>query len=231
MIACLCYYRDASGDIRDFVSHINPHVDRMFFLDDRSSPDKRDRSIDAIYQTSKVHGFIYRGSRYSDQFAHEAQNRRILLNEADACGFTWVLTLDCDERLELQFLRDLRGICEGGEMAGYSLHVRDLWNTPMQYRTDGVWATKRKTILFNIGGTHKFDHPVGLHQPWLNTSPTADLGYNLFHMGSLTPELRAERVKRHEAADPTHKWQADYKYLAEETGLQLERIPEGRNWY
>lgn len=235
-IIVLCCFRDASAYLPEFIRHLSPHVDRFLFLDDRSAIPHRTFSEDLIkgMMTCKA-SLIQRSGRLAGDdapFSMESRNRSILLREALAEGADWVLTLDADERVELEFLKKMRGWClPAFDAIGFRL--RDVWNSPNQYRTDGIWSEKRKTALWNVAATGALLPSEGLHGPWIRNVDDCNvvrLDASIYHLGSLTAELRTERVRRHETADPEHKWQADYSYLAKEDGLKLETIQPGRGW-
>lgn len=232
-IIVLCCYQNATAYLEEFVSHLEPYVDSFLFLDDRSDPSSRDTAARMIYGWKKVDGVIQRRCRYPDPFMFESRNRALLLREALSEGATHVLCADADERFENTFLRNMRYIVENNPLDAYSLQVRDLWNSPDQYRIDNPWNSKRKAILFDAELIAEGNHlpQSKLHAPWMTTIPPKPLEWNLYHLGSMTPELRAERVRRHNEADPEKKFQSiGYDYLADESGLQLEAIGPGRGW-
>ena len=77
--------------------------------------------------------------------------------------------------------------------------------------------------------------PGVLHQPWVPPQmgfrlPVTELDYSIYHLGMVTPEMRAVRVAKFEVIDSNHRFQSDYSYLADESGLTVQRIPEGRGW-
>ena len=65
----------------------------------------------------------------------------------------------------------MRGICEGATVRAYSLAVRDLWNTPMQYRTDGVWGEKTmfgRKYMGVVRSTFLVDRDGKIARVWRN---------------------------------------------------------------
>lgn len=231
-IICLCCFRNAHSYLPEFFSHLREYVDGFIVMNDRS--DMADDSI-AVTLDLKVITMLRRRSQNYAPFAYEQQNRRILLGEAGDEGADWVLCLDADERLELNFLRSMRELCESRSTSVISVRVRDIWNKYGEFRTDGIWGNKRKSILFDLNYCDDYKNPpIGLHQPWVNTTiqPVEHTDFNLYHLGSATGPLRAKRVRQHNQADPDKRWQSiGYDYLAKEDGLTLESIPEERLWY
>ncbi len=231
-IACLCVFRDAKDLLPGFLQCVTNYVDQMFFFDDRSAEPARPIGI----YSERLYGRDYDPD---DDAPHkyESENRELLLRKALDFGVTHVLTLDVDERPEKGFLRELRrgvkAFVKEGENPAISLQVRDLWGDLNKYRTDWIWATKKKVVLFPLKPFDKYWAPGDLHRPWM---PPGQEGivmhtqFNLYHLGSMTPELRAARAAKFDVVDPEHKWQADYSYLAKEDGIVLETIPEGRGW-
>lgn len=229
-IVCLCVFRDAVDYLPEFIAHVRDYADSLLFLDDRSNPLASLECRNIIGDEPKASGLISRTGRTGDPFAFESTNRRILLNEALDNGASHVLCLDADERVEKRVLESLRNDAAIG-CPCVRVWVRDLWNSENQYRVDGVWGRKNKGIMWPVSAIKNcVSADTGLHQPWLPTPPQPTWG-NLYHLGSLSYGDRAARVARHKAADPTNKFQAiGYDYLANEEGLTLETIPEGRGW-
>lgn len=229
-IICLCCFRDAESNLAKFIEHLKPFVDGFIFLDDRSNPMSTGSVVAGFCAGDKVLSILCRFSNSQAPFAYEVQNRQILLNEAINEGASMLLCLDADERVEKRFLEQLRALA-GPTI--YTLAVRDLWDDAEHYRVDGVWSKKRKAIYFPCP-KKIYREPVGaLHTPWVGPFQepwTKNMDFNLYHLGSISRELRWKRVSRHETADPKRKWQDDYGYLNDDTGLQLEEIPAGRGW-
>lgn len=76
--------------------------------------------------------------------------------------------------------------------------------------------------------------PMPLHSPWQAIAPGAELrvvDFNLYHLKMLTPERRLARRDLYNHLDPDRRFQAiGYDYLADDTGLVLECVPEGRDY-
>lgn len=237
-IACLCCYQSAKDYLGDFLAHLNPHVDKFLLLDDRSSyqvftynPEVEMKPVTQFHRL----GFETGG------FEHESSNREILLREALRQGYDWVLCADVDFRFEKRFLEKMRSLALDGSVkpggVAYALRLRDLWDTPQQYRCDGIWNEKRLPCFFKLEPFPTYWPAGTLHAPWYRPYQFAPndvimLDYNVYHLGMMTREVRVARAEKHERLDPTHKFQPQgYGYLAQEDGLVLERIPDGRNWY
>jgi hypothetical protein len=227
---CLCAFRDASAHLKEFMDCLRDHFDGVLFFDDCSS----DNSVN-ITQHDPIVWRVMQRREPGPAHKFESQNRLSLLKEAAILGGTHCLVLDADERLELGMLKGLRKTLETVHNAAFSVHLRDLWGGLDRYRTDGVWALKRKVICFPLipEQIEPYYQPGVLHQPWMPpTQRTMEVKttFNLYHLGSITPEMRKARVAKFEQIDSEHKFQADYSYLACEQNLQLETIPAGRGW-
>lgn len=64
-----------------------------------------------------------------------------------------VLCCDADERFENNFLDNLRKYSESvylNRNKVIGLRFRELWNSPITYRNDGIWNEKTKYILFQF---------------------------------------------------------------------------------
>lgn len=229
-IIALCAYRNAHELLPDFLDCLVGHVDGAMMLDDGS--DTRDG-----IGICERHPLVIASIEDAESFDHaphsrEIENRKELLKVALRRGATHVLCLDADERVEQTMLAEMRSMDGPGPLA-YSVQARDLWDNADHYRTDGVWGTKRKVILFELLPFASYWNDGRLHCPWTppeiayRVIPTQ---FNLYHFGSLTAELRQARVAKFNAIDLLKKFQADYDYLANVDNLTLERIPEGRGW-
>lgn len=229
-LIALCAFRDAEHLLPEFLDHLVGHVDGALLVDDASK-------TDAGYNICQAHPLVMNLGRGKPMdhapHAYESECRNMLLRVAQTEGASHVLCLDCDERLELGCLRGLRSWI--AEMPNHALEVqlRDLWNGLDQYRTDPPWDSKRKVVLFPLKPFDKYYPANSLHQPWMppgQDTPIWPTTFNLYHLGSQTPELRRARVAKFNAIDARKAWQADYDYIASENGLTVEKIPDGRNY-
>jgi len=170
----------------------------------------------------------------------ERENRRRLLTEALGLGADWVLCCDADERYEIAFLRRMRGISAafpGNGRVFVSLFFRELWNSPLRFRVDGVWGAKRMIRFFSLPQEISYDLSRPLHSEWypdgvrLEGNGLLDSAC-LYHLKSI---LRTDRISRrdfYKKLDPDRHYQKmGYDYLAEEgPELQLQTIPPGRGY-
>lgn len=234
-ILALCAFRNAHDLLPEFLDHLKGHVDGTIMYDDCSQDGGLGICEDHDVVTMTIEDT---SGKLHPPHSTEVENRWFLLKEAMKQDADWILALDVDMRCEKKFLTALPHLIEQEPQSIYSIRLRDLWGSMDQYRTDGPWAWKRLLALFPCPREDDMTHyyqPGTLHQPWVPPQmgfrlPVTELDYSIYHLGSLTPEMRAARVAKFNAIDGQHKFQADYNYLADEAGLQLEQIPAGRGW-
>jgi hypothetical protein len=232
MLAALAA-RDELEELPGWIENVAAQVDGVVALDDGS----RDGTGEWLAGRSEVLELI----RVPPERPvwDEVGKHRALVAAARRHGAEWLVCVDADERLELQFRRRAETVIRRGALAGlsaYHLRLRELWDSPDHYRVDGIWGRKRVARLFRVLDDHCFDERSlhGVKTPlqarrvgrWL---PVADL--DLYHRGMLTAEQRRERRQRYERLDPDSRWQSiGYAYLTDERGLRLSRVPRRRDY-
>jgi len=215
------------------IANISPHVDGIIALDDGSTDD----TCAILERCPAVLEVLHNPSDRSDW--DEMGNHARLLQAAARHHADWVLSIDADERVERDFRRRCERVIRRGHWLGYTaygLRLRELWDSPDEYRVDGIWGQKTVPRLYKLRPDHKLDRRElhGSKAPRQarieGRYPIADL--NLYHLGMLTPELRQARRRRYEHLDPTARWQRKigYAYLTDVSELQLRRIPAGREY-
>ena len=167
----------------------------------------------------------------------DGRNHRALTEAAWAHEPDWLLGIDADERVERSFRARAEREIYRAEMAGHDslwVRFRELWDTPDRYRSDGIWAHKRKACLFEARRDHVFDDRR-VHAIWASQDrsdeerPMADLF--LYHLRMMHPKDRAARVARYRRIDPDNVWQEiGYDYLLDDEGLELASIEPGREY-
>ena len=83
----------------------------------------------------------------------EVGNYRRLVEAALRHGATWAVSIDADERVERDFRRRAERVIARGRWLGlsaYAVRLRELWDAPDQYRSDGVWGRKGPARLFRL---------------------------------------------------------------------------------
>lgn len=163
----------------------------------------------------------------------EVGNYRRLVDAALRHGADWAVSIDADERVERDFRRRAeRVIARGGRLglAAYSVRLRELWDSPYRYRSDGVWGCKRPPRLFRLEEgaeldtreLHSSKAPVGAR--------LAGADLEVYHLKMIRPEDRRARRDRYQRLDPEARWQPleGYAYLTDERGVELS--PVRRRW-
>lgn len=215
-----------------YLANVRPHVDGIVALDDGSRDGSGDymRSNEAVLEVLEAPS----GRATWDERA----NHRALVGAAIRHGAEWLLALDADERLEQEFRPRAERVIRRGRLlafGAYAVRLRELWDSPDQFRVDGVWGRKAPARLFRARADHVFD-PRPLHgfkaplQDRLRGDyPLADL--EVYHLRMIRREERLARRRRYERLDPDARWQPEgYAYLTDETGLRLQRVRVRRRY-
>jgi hypothetical protein len=166
-------------------------------------------------------------------------NHRRVVEAALRHGAEWIIAVDADERLEIDFrARAERVIRRGGRrgLSAFGLRFLELWDSPRAYRIDGIWGRKFQPRLFRARADHLFDErPLHCFRAPLQgrvdgAFPLADL--ILYHLRMVRPEDRDGRRRRNEQLDPEARCQPGigYAYLTDETGLRLRAVPRRRRY-
>ena len=180
-----------------------------------------------------IHGYAAWDDRAATaEFTSEPERRNRLLAQAHQMGARWILALDPDERVETNVVKRLPEILALGEGNIWTFTLREMF-TPDSYRTDGIWAAKKRITLFPAkAAKRKVD--TALHGTWIADQTgynIRDAETNYYHLRMISPERRRLRRELYAAADPTRKLQAvGYDYLDDERGMVLEKIPKGREF-
>ncbi len=231
-LIALLAVRDGMRHLPGFFRNVAPQVDGIVALDDGSS----DGSADLLTQHKAVIEVLRRP--VDRPTWDEVGNHRALIAAALRHDAEWIMCVDADERLEREFRTRAERVIARGGWLGYSafaVRLRELWDTPDQYRVDGVWGRKRVVRLFRAREDHEFDPaPIhGVKAPLqarrLGRFPNGDL--TIYHLGMLRPDDREHRRRRYEHADPDRRWQRiGYEYLTDMRGLRLQCVDTRRGF-
>lgn len=223
-------FRNEMQFLPDYFANISPHVDGIIALDDGST----DGSADFVAAQPNVVRLLSRPA-HGDAEWDDAANHRALVEASWDLGPLWLIGLDADERVEWQFRERAERITTQSDVWAYAVRLYELWDGPLQYRSDGIWNHKAVARLFESRREHEF-HMQRLHCHWgpLNgrvdgVFTPADL--NLYHLRMMTPDRREARRRRYTALDPDRRFQAvGYDYMTDQDGLQISPIPADRHY-
>lgn len=166
-------------------------------------------------------------------------NHRRLVAAALRHGAEWIIALDADERLERDFRERAELVIRRGRPIGltaFGVHFRELWDSPLRFRADGIWGRKTQPRFFMARPDQRFDErPLhGAKAPLQGKVggrfPIADL--IVYHLRMVRREDREARRRRNERLDPQARCQPGigYAYLTDETGLRLRPVPRRRGY-
>lgn len=225
--------RDEARYLPGLLANLAPQVDGIVALDYGSTD-----ATAALLAASPLVVALLRDPPERERWDEPGGHRR-LVAAAVAQGADWILSIDADERVERDFRERAERVIRRGRWFGftaYALTLRELWDAPDRYRTDGVWGRKRVARLFRARADHRHDDrplhaaKAPLQGKVLGRYPPADLV--IYHLRMIRPEDRIARRDRYLALDPQARWQPGigYDYLADERGLALAPVPPERGW-
>ena len=225
--------RDEMRYLPGFLANVSPLVDGIVALDDGST-DGSGAFLQAHPRVLEVLRVPVDRPQWD-----EVGNFKKLHAAALRHGADWIVALDADERLEKNFRDRAERVIRRGKRLGlsaFAMKLRELWDAPDMFRSDGLWGRKRVARLFAALPNHRFDHrPLhGVKAPLQARVAghfiTADL--RLYHLRTMRREDRQARRDRYKELDPGAFWQPGigYDYLTDERGLRLRRIHERRRF-
>ena len=232
LLALLTFHNEMRY-LPDYFLNIAPHVDGIIALDDGSG----DGSGEFVESQAAVRELI-RLPRRQPHIWDEPRNRRLLVEAALRHGADWLVVVDADERVELDFRKRADAEMAQAEADGtlvLTAVMRELWDHADHFRSDGIWGGKRPARLFKARQDHQFDDR-SLHGHWapLNsltgtTCREADL--IIYHLRMLTESERRERQAKYQRLDPERQFQAiGYDYLTDTSELRLQRLASRREY-
>ncbi|WP_172298028.1 tetratricopeptide repeat protein [Pseudoruegeria sp. HB172150] len=183
--------------------------------------------------TPIVDGWVSWDDRDAENaYSSEPARRSALIAAARKAGADWLLAVDPDERFENRLADEIRALTSTAEPVGWVFDARELY-APDAYRVDGIWGRKKQMRLFPLlDGVAASGE--ALHGRWVDPQARLQMrqtGLNLYHLRMILPERRRLRRDLYARLDPDRRYQAiGYDYLTDETDLQLETIPPGREF-
>lgn len=178
----------------------------------------------------------YIAARNGEQWNAPA-NLTLLLYRAYVHRCEWIVSLDDDiiPSHDFQNRRDVDAVVDRMQAGSFDIcHFRlmDFWNSVREVRVDGIWSRKtfpvvRRNWFFYDGITLR-DPALRLHTAAfpanLRTRSFIHPAHIAYHSGCLTPIMRAARVAKYRREDPLNTFQADYTYMLDDKGLEVEAV-------
>ena len=230
-IICVMCIRNESKNLPGCLKHLEKYVDKIVVYDDEST----DNSVEILKKCKKVIKIISEKQKGKHNWC-ERHNREVILRaakEISTVKIPYVLCVDPDERFEINFLKNLRKIVSNNFGKAINIHFRELWDNIKQYRIDGLWGLKNKTLLFPLSDIMTFDYENEYHIPWFYRELTdiIELDYNLYHLNMVKESDRIKRRDLYNKLDPNKKFQPiGYDYLVDLSGIVLEKISYKRRY-
>lgn len=216
-----------------YFQNLSAHVDGIIALDDGS-----DDGSGAFVELQPAVSELIRLPRRDPHVWDEPRNRRLLVEAAHRHGADWLVVVDADERVERDFRARADGEIARAQRDGtlvLTAVMRELWNHPDHFRSDGIWNMKRPARLFHARKDHEFDDRA-FHGHWaplnsLSESTCREADLIIYHLRMLTEDERRQRREKYQRLDPERRFQAiGYDYLTDTSELRLERLPEQREY-
>jgi len=218
----------------EFFTNVLPHVDGIIGLNDGSF----DGSAEYFLAQPKVLELIHHPIR-NPHVWDEPSNRQALIEACHQYRPEWILALDVDERLEINFREKVERSIRVASFLGRSVisfRLLELWDNENNYRIDGIWGSKRRDRLFRWIPSHQIKN-VAFHGSWLsvehhlNRSPFRS-NHRIYHLGTMTETARIERIAKYRRLDPNNEFQSiGYDYLNEKSGLGIRKIHKARHFF
>lgn len=165
---------------------------------------------------------------------HEGEYRQLQRKLAKEKGADWVLITSADERWEKNAGEIIRPLVDDNKnKVIYEMNLRELY-TPTAFRWDGIWANKLRRRIYPLlsGQTMKYQSIQCSSVPQDPDYQVKYIDVNIYHLKMIEPQNRVLRARVFNVLDPTKEFQPiGYDYLADEHGILLKDIMEGREYY
>ncbi|WP_353987351.1 glycosyltransferase family A protein [Ruicaihuangia caeni] len=231
LVALLPVFNDARY-LAGWFDRVGSQVDAVVALDDGST----DASRELLRAAPCVTRLLTVGPAEKLGW-NEPLNRERLVRAGQELEGEWFIAFDADERPERRLWERMPQLLADADRDGIDVldfALREVWDEPDHYRSDGLWGLKRKAAVFrNLGDDHEFD-PAQWHGEWYpmqchGTDRIQKVDFDLYHLKMLHADDRRARMERYQTVDPDAEYQSvGYDYLCDESGLQLTKITRER---
>lgn len=186
------------------------------------------RNLDFVDEFAILYDFCRK-----ELWINEAEYRLKLRKLAEAKEADWILITSPDERFEKNAGKKIRQLIEQDRDEMYQFNLKEMY-TPTHFRTDGIWGKKKRYRLYPVREGQMYSknkiqcppYPLG------SNLQIVDTGLNIYHLKMIEKRNRKLRQDVFKTLDPDRKFQSiGYDYLTDESSIQLEPIPKGREYY
>lgn len=182
-----------------------------------------DHSTDATAEIA--HGFN-QVTVYDSPFEglNEVRDKDWLLSKIiESGGADYVLQVDGDEELESAGPTKIRDLCRHRKIEAASLRVVYLWDSPNQWRTDGIYGRYERPSLFKlVPGVRRFKSYTEGEANFHCSNVPAALAFHavstdikLLHYGYMDAETRARKHEYYNVKDPGNELEDHYRHVTQ----------------
>ena len=225
MIACVLHVRNEEFFLPGFLDSVRDYVDAFYCLDDGST----DATVRIIEKEGKLKRLMRKSLRTGVGLSEQPDLER-LYEAVKNDGYDWIFTADPDERLSIGFLERMRVLTAMPfESTVYMLKLCACRDRADQYRSDGVWGAKIKSVLFTVPekaaiSDRRYSAP---NYPLELDGCEVLLSDSIYSLKMVSPEDRKKRRDLYSAVDPGCRFHLiDSDDLTDDDGLVMTRIPE-----
>jgi glycosyltransferase involved in cell wall biosynthesis len=225
MIAGVLHVRNEEFFLPGFLDSVRDCIDAFYCIDDGST----DTTVQILEKERKLKLLLRKPPR-KDIGWMEQSDLEQLYEAVKNDGYEWIFTADPDERLSIGFLNRMKVLATmpiGPTV--YVLKLCECWDRADHYRTDSIWNTKKKSVLFTVPDKvtmsdrryHAPNYPLELRGFEVLLNDRA------YHLKMVRPAERIRRRELYTILDPECRFQPiGYDYLTDNAGLVLTKIPE-----
>lgn len=210
-IVCLVPARNAESDIPGFMESVAHLADAVVALDDGST----DGTAKVLEGSPLVATLIRNPVRETYAGWDDSANRNRLLEAAAELEPEWIVSLDADERLDIEDARALREFLLGDALPGlvYGFQYFRMWGED-RFDPGATWIYRafafEPGLQFPGEPLHFNPVPSSLARDrWVRTS------IRVKHYGAATEARRVERLRKYEQADPNSVYRTDFGGLSD----------------
>jgi glycosyltransferase involved in cell wall biosynthesis len=219
-LVCLLPARNAEHDIPGYLGSVGRFADAVVALDDGST----DRTAELLEASPLVQCLLQNPRRHTYAGWDDSANRQRLLDAAAPLDPDWVVFVDADERIDREDGAAIRELVEGPGRPGhaYGFRVFRMVGDAGHYDQAKLWVYRM--FRFEPGQElpskrlHLVPVPTSIPRERLVKTTI-----RIQHLGGLTEDRRAARLRKYDEADPERMEQRAYGHL-------LRVQPEAREW-